>query len=133
MDQPPSFDSLLRHLEIRAREGSTLVLSYDKLRAIVQTLLDLVRVDEEWYKTTYPDVADGISRGTIASAKDHYVKFGYFEARLPHDFAFDEAWYLSAYPDVALGISGGTIASAREHYLKYGYREGRMPVPPARS
>jgi hypothetical protein len=131
MSYPPSFDSLMDRLEIRVKKGALMVLNYDKLEAIVRALIELVDVDEDWYRATYPDVAAGINAGTLASAKEHYVKFGYFEGRLPYDVAFDEAWYLANYQDVAADCKAGQI-SAKGHFLKYGYREGRMPLPPDR-
>lgn len=40
-------------------------------------------VDENWYLTSYPDVAAGIKAGTIDSASDHYLTTGRKEGRLP--------------------------------------------------
>jgi hypothetical protein len=130
MDCPPSFDVVMKKLEIRAREGAVVVLSHEKLRALVRGFLELVQVDEEWYRSTYPDVAEGIANGTVPSAKDHFIHDGYFEGRLPHDVEIDDVWYYETYPDVAANFKAGG-PSAKEHYLEHGYREGRSPVPPA--
>jgi len=43
-------------------------------------------VDEEWYLTTYPDVADGIEAGNIVSATEHFLSNGYAEGRLPSEY-----------------------------------------------
>lgn len=83
MDCPPSFEALKKMFDMAAEEGGTTVMSYDKLRTLVRMFLDLVEVDEEWYKTAYPDVAQAISAGIIRSAKEHFVQHGYFEDRLP--------------------------------------------------
>ena len=120
----------MKKLEIRAREGAVVVLSHEKLQALVRQFLELVEVDEEWYLSTYPDVAEGIANGGVLSARDHFIHDGYFEGRLPHDVEVDEAWYYEAYPDVAANFKAGG-PSAKEHYLEHGYREGRSPVPPA--
>lgn len=130
MNCPPSFDAINAALDLRAKEGGIVVLRYDKLRALVRVLLDLVEIDEAWYKATYADVAQGIATGIFPSAKEHFIQHGYFEGRLPHDVEVDEAWYYEAYPDVAAAFEAGG-PSAKEHYLEHGYREGRSPVRPA--
>lgn len=130
MDCPPSFDAVVKKLEIRAREGAVVVLTHEKLQALMRVFLELVAVDEQWYKASYPDVAEGIASGLVPSAKEHFVSNGYFEGRLPHDVEVDEAWYYEAYPDVAANFKAGG-PSAKEHYLEHGYREGRSPVRPA--
>jgi len=128
VDHPPSFETIKRRFQIRGSEG-IVVLPQDRLKNLLTFFLELVPVDEEWYKETYPDVAEGIAAGTINSAKEHYVRYGYFEGRLPHAPRVDEEWYLSANPDVAEGITSGGL-SPNEHYQGYGYREGRWPVKP---
>jgi hypothetical protein len=118
-------------MQINGGDSSFVVIPYERLKLLLTFFLELVPVDEEWYKATYSDVAEGIAGGTISSAKEHYTRFGYFEGRLPCEPAVDEAWYLSANPDVAEGIPNGGL-SPNEHYQGPGYREGRWPVrPPA--
>ena len=102
-------------------------MPYDRLKSMLAFFLELASVDEEWYGATYPDVAEGIEAGALASAKEHYVRYGYFEGRLPRKPAVDETWYLSINSDVAEGIAGGGLAP-NEHYQEHGYREGRLPV-----
>ena len=43
-------------------------------------------VDEAWYLTAYPDVADGIGTGEILSATEHFLTNGYAEGRLPSEY-----------------------------------------------
>ena len=129
MDHPPFFELLKRRMQIQGGEGSFVVIPYERLKLLLTFFLEAVPVDEEWYKATYADVAEGIAGGTIASAKEHYTRFGYFEGRLPREPAVDEAWYLSVNSDVAEGIPSGGLAP-RDHYREHGYREGRWPVKP---
>lgn len=74
--------------------------------------------DEQWYLTTYPDVAEaGLPPWR------HYCLHGASEGRRPNRY-FDGAWYLAAYPD--LRESGVDPLS---HYLEIGCWEGRDPGP----
>jgi hypothetical protein len=131
LDHPSSFETIKRRFRIRGGDGSVVVLPYERLKLLLTFFLESVPVDEEWYSATYPDVAEGIAGGTIASAKEHYARYGYFEGRLPREPAIDEGWYLSANPDIAEGIPNGGLPP-KDHYREHGYREGRWPVrPPA--
>ncbi len=38
--------------------------------------------DEHWYAMHYPDIAEAISENRLNSARQHYIKVGYFEGRL---------------------------------------------------
>jgi hypothetical protein len=42
-------------------------------------------IDENWYLRENPDVADGIQRGDLASAQQHFDQAGYKEGRQPFD------------------------------------------------
>ena len=120
---------------------------------------DLLRssglVDEEWYRTTYPDLAAGLD------PVEHYLSSGAAGGRNPNAF-FDSAWYWEANPDVReaglnpllhywmIGAAEGRGAGPRFdtayyiaqnpevgaeninpllHYLQFGQSEGRMAVP----
>jgi hypothetical protein len=109
-------------------EGSKKVLSQENLLHAVKLLLRGVDVDEEWYVTVYPDIAEAIEAGMIKSAKSHFIENGYFEGRLPFELSVDEDWYLKTYPDVAEGVSRGEFRSAKDHFENYGYKEGRLPA-----
>jgi hypothetical protein len=113
---------------MRDREGGVIVLSYEKLQALIPLFLTAFPVDDEWYKARYPDVAGNIASGIEVSANAHYVEHGYFEGRLPRDVEVDESWYLVTYPDVAEGSKTGG-PPAKQHYLDFGYNEGRQPAP----
>jgi hypothetical protein len=86
-----------------------------------------IQVDEEWYLTRYLDVAEAIREGRIRSAKDHYVRFGFVENRMPYQIVVDEEWYAAQYPDVKVAIEAGHFASAQSHFDVTGFLEGRSP------
>ncbi len=94
---------------------------------ILGLLLQSVDVDEDWYKTQYPDVADAIEDGLFRSAKHHFIDSGYKEGRIPGVVTVDETWYLSRYPDVAESVKNGLFVSAADHFQLFGYKEGRLP------
>ena len=92
--------------------------------------------DEDWYLAAYPDVADAVDQGAMASGYAHWVERGHAEDRIaPPGFfdgeAFDEAAYLRANPDVAAAILKGAYDSGRQHFLQDGSHEGRLLRPPA--
>ena len=102
-------------------------LSREQLYSMIRALLVSVPVDEEWYISTYPDVAQAIQDGAIKSAKEHFLSNGYFEGRLPAPLIVDEEFYVSEYPDVAESLELGEITSAQEHFELHGCAEGRQP------
>jgi hypothetical protein len=91
-----------------------------------------VVIDEQWYLSQYPDVVPEIRPGRFRSARDHFIKNGYREGRLPTDPRVDEAWYLTTYPDVAEAIRSGDFKNAYHHFVEHGYAEGRKPNKKAR-
>jgi hypothetical protein len=95
---------------------------------LLKLMLRAVDVKEEWYLAHYPDVAEAIKAGAYKSGKHHFVEEGYFEGRVPYEFAVDEQWYKSNYPDIAVGMQSGTLGSPKEHFLAHGYKEGRLPA-----
>jgi hypothetical protein len=99
----------------------------DQLLWLIKTLLRGVHIDEQWYRTTHPDVDAAIREETYKSAKHHFVENGYFEGRRAGKAIVDEAWYLQAYPDIAEGMEFGEIGSCQEHFDSHGEVEGRLP------
>jgi hypothetical protein len=129
VNQVPSFKLLKQRLSIVTVSGQLKVNNtYDEFLNIIRLLLRGVAVDEAWYLTEYPDIAEAVAAGEVKSARHHFIDSGYFEGRLPAPLEIDEAWYLGEYPDVAEGIERGEIQSARQHYLEHGYEEGRWPA-----
>lgn len=123
----PPFKVLKQRLSMTAVRGVPKVNnSYEEILEIISLILRGVEVDENWYLTQYPHLAEALKTKDIKSARNHFVHSGYFEGRLPCAPDLDEEWYLAQYPDVAEGIARGEIQSARQHYLEHGYAEGRL-------
>jgi hypothetical protein len=125
----PHFERLLNICNIKGwREGHrTLTCDREGLLRILAEMLKAAPFDETWYLDRYPDVADAVDRGDIESAQEHYVRFGYFEGRLPGLNGFDAAAYCRIHPDlghILLDREGET--KARVHFIEHGYREGRL-------
>ncbi|MGC1296606.1 MAG: hypothetical protein WA869_16340, partial [Alloacidobacterium sp.] len=75
------------------------------------------------------DVDAAIRSGEMKTAREHYVRAGYFENRIPRPCPVDETWYLNEYPDVAEAIRFGHFFSAEQHFELAGFGEGRLPHP----
>jgi hypothetical protein len=110
------------------RDGLRVDIERAALLKIVHELLLLVRVDETWYPTAYPEAAEAISAGVFLSAGDHYVHQGYFEGFLPADVVVDDEWYVSHYPHARRAIECGVAISAKDHFIRIGYGEGCRPT-----
>jgi hypothetical protein len=110
-------------------ERSTVAVSTEGLRGLISALLRNVIVDEVWYRDSYPDVAAAVMAGDVPSCREHYIRSGYFEGRLPSEPLIDEEWYLSRYPDLAEARRAGQLVSARSHFLQRGLQEGRAGIP----
>jgi hypothetical protein len=95
MKYVPPFETVKGLFQISSVKGELRVsATYDDFVAVIKLLLAGVHVDEEWYLSRYPDVAQAIEDGEFNSAKHHFVENGYFEARFPCEPMVDEAWYL---------------------------------------
>lgn len=112
-----------------ARGRTRVDMSYEDLQKMIAMLLSAIPVDEAFYLSRNPDVAEGIRQGTLRSAQQHFTDHGYFEGRLPYPIAVDEAWYLETHKDVAETVKGGEYASGQDHFDGPGYSEGRQPAP----
>jgi hypothetical protein len=128
---PPSVEVTfpeLKQLTGDQNSNPEITLSAGTVRSLVELLLNFWPFDEQWYLTTYPDIAEAVRQGTFASGRAHYLHFGYFENRLPFKPEVDAGWYAKEYPDVAESIEVGISKSALEHFIASGYREGRQPT-----
>lgn len=126
----PPFETLKSLFTVSTQRGRTRVeMTYDELQTLIRTLLAPVPVDEAFYLARNRDVAEGIARGTIRSAREHFVNHGYFEGRQPYPMTVDEDWYLRDNADVAQTVLRGEYASAQAHFDGPGYPEGRRPFP----
>lgn len=130
MKYVPPFEGIKALLTFTAVKGELVVnATYEQLTTLIQTMLRDIEVDEAWYLSRYPDVAEGIAKGTVASAREHFLANGYFEGQMPFPVKVDEAWYLEQNPGVAEYIARGDLESAQKHFEDHGYREGRRPFP----
>jgi len=116
-------------LDVIPLDEQVVTVSARGLREVFALVLENINVDEVWYKQTYMDVAAAIMSGEIASCREHFVRAGYFEGRLPSEPPLDEDWYLNRYPDIAEARSNGTIGSAKMHFMHGGQQEGRSGIP----
>ena len=89
--------------------------------------LQVVRFDETWYLSAYPDIQAAVEKGEFNSGLHHYEVLGYFEGRLPFEIDVDEEYYSQQNPDVRRAITTGMVAGAKLHFLTKGYKEGRVP------
>ena len=127
----PPFDAVKGHITLANRRGQVMATcSYAGFQELLATLLLGVAVDERWYLTQYPDIAEAVQAGSVQSARQHFVHNGFFEGRLPYHMEVDEAWYLAEYPEVAEAIAEGIFESAQQHFNVHGYKEGRLPSRP---
>jgi hypothetical protein len=112
---------------IRIPDGKQRIIevSETRIRELLGFVAAHIVVDQDWYLEVYRDVFEAVQCGVSASAKDHYVHYGYFEDRLPRHFKVDADWYLAQYPDVADAISSGAVGSPQHHFERDGFREGR--------
>ncbi len=91
--------------------------------------IEHIYFDENWYLARYPDVANVVAADATLSARDHFVRFGYFENRMPYPIKIDETWYRANYQDVERAILERRYPSAQAHFDRVGYSEGRLPYP----
>jgi len=110
-----------------AGTGRVIEVQEGRLRDFLRPFLEEVIVDENWYLKVNDDVNKAVRSGMFASARDHYVRAGYFEDRLPRPVQVDEAWYQRTYPDVAEAIGAGKFTTGQHHFSVSGFREGRTP------
>jgi hypothetical protein len=126
----PPFEIIKGMISLTTTRGKTRVdMSYEDLQKMIRTLLTVVKVDEAFYLDRNPDVADGIRRGGIRSAQEHFLDHGYFEGRRPYRIEVNEKWYHETYPDLAETFRSGEYATGQAHFDGPGYSEGREPFP----
>ncbi len=88
-----------------------------------------IYVDEVWYLSKYPDVAVAVATDSSINARTHFIKWGYFENRMPYAIKIDEEWYRTNYRDVEQAVAERRYPSAQDHFEHVGYLEGRLPFP----
>jgi hypothetical protein len=128
MMKPTSFATLSGN-KIIMPSGNNAYFAIEKhfLYACMSSYVDTIHFDEGWYLETYPDIKDAVDKGLFERAKDHYVRFGYFEHRIPYLIEVDDSWYQSTYRDIRQAITERRFESSQAHFIKLGYAEGRLP------
>ena len=99
------------------------------LTQVLKGMVGQIFVDEDWYTKRYPDVVTALHSSKIRTAAEHYVLFGFYEHRIPHQILVDEEWYLTEYPDIKHAVQSRDFPSGQHHFEELGYREGRVPFP----
>jgi hypothetical protein len=123
-----SFASLVNQkLVVLSNASDYVALDWHFFTDSLRPLIGQIRVDADWYLSTYPDVKEAIGRKVVATPKEHFERYGYFEHRIPYRIQVEEGWYVDQYPDVKEAIAKRTFLSGQTHFEQNGYREGRMP------
>ena len=132
MNYVPPFEAIKALVNFAAVKGElTVSASYAQFTAMIRFMLQSVKVDEDWYRRQYPDVAEAIRTGLVPNAQEHFINDGYFEGRMPFLIQIDEPFYLEQNPGIAGYVERGELESAQQHFNDNGYREGRRPFPEA--
>ena len=116
---------LLRRTMLAGKRGGDTV---SLPRHLLGQLLDLAfdgMIDEDWYLTRYPDVAEAVAKGQVSSAREHFTQAGLYEGRVPYEIGIDSNAYLKKHRDVAESVKSGTYTDGKDHFLSSGFAEGR--------
>jgi hypothetical protein len=125
-----SFASLLNQkLVVLSSASDYVAVNWHFFTETLRPLTSRIRVDPTWYLETYPDVREAIANKTVADAREHYARYGFFEHRIPYRIKVEEDWYLEQYRDVKEAIERSIFRSGQIHFEQNGYREGRIPYP----
>jgi hypothetical protein len=115
-------------MSISTIKGDMVVTSpYETFIQMIRRMIVDVPVNDGWYLERYPDIAEAISQGIVASPKAHFVNDGYFEGRVPFPIRVDEKYYLTQNSGVADHVRKGHLSSGQQHFDENGYKEGRLP------
>jgi hypothetical protein len=58
-------------------------VSWSEFTEALRLLIPFIPFDDEWYRRSYPDVAEAVDNHTMSSAHDHFLAYGFFEGRTP--------------------------------------------------
>jgi hypothetical protein len=87
----PSYPEVVSMLGVDPQESTDPVtVEPAALVELLQRFLSSVEVDAAWYRRTYPDVAAALDDGSLASARQHFIEYGYFEGRSPRAAAIHD-------------------------------------------
>jgi hypothetical protein len=126
----PTFASLLNQkVVILSSTSDYIAIDQYFFNECLRPFIHRIQFDEQWYLQKYPDVRQAITKRVVKDAKEHFLRFGYFEHRLPYRIEVQEDWYLEQYPDIKKAIKQREFKSGQEHFEASGFREGRIPYP----
>lgn len=103
------------------------LLKFDPVRAERRVEAMLPLFDEDHYLKVNRDVAEVVQKGTFASGRDHYIRFGFAARRVP--YFIDEAWYAQQYPLAAQEVAQGSYNDFFDHYALVGQARGYRTKP----
>ena len=115
---------LLNVESLEAIEGQN--FDGNALKAILELWAKSADFDEKFYMSYYPDVADAVKSGLVSNARNHFIKYGYCEGRLPNLRGFKPGNYLKANNEI-LNDLGRNPSKKKliDHYVYVGFKEGR--------
>lgn len=90
---------------------------------------EMITFNEEFYLNKYSDVKEAVRKGSFLSGKDHYIRCGKSEKRLPLPelpLIYNEGVYRIANKDVDEAIKKCDYNNGVEHYISSGWKEGRL-------
>ncbi len=80
----PPYSILCKWMDRYAQpDASRLIAPYDDVLDVLKGFLAPIPVDDTWYLTEYPAVADYLRRSPNETPGLHFCKHGYFEGRRP--------------------------------------------------
>jgi hypothetical protein len=80
----PPYDLLSEWLDVRPRdEGGRMIMPYEDVVDLLEAFVGAIPVDEGWYLTEYPPVADLVRSIPAETAASHFRMHGYLEGRRP--------------------------------------------------
>lgn len=90
---------------------------------------EMITFNEEFYLNTYNDVNEAVKKGVFTSGKEHYLRNGRQEKRLPIPQVpanYNEGIYRLANSDVDKAIRDSAYNNGVEHFVQFGYKENRL-------
>lgn len=85
--------------------------------------------NENFYLTSYPEVAEAVTAGYFSSGLDHFQRYGLQEGRVLVSLDYNESTYLAKYPDIRAAVTAGSFSSGLSHFIQFGADEGRSGDP----
>lgn len=85
--------------------------------------------NENFYLTSYPQVAEAVTAGYFSSGLDHFQRYGLQEGRVLVSLDYNESTYLAKYPDIRAAVTAGSFSSGLSHFIQFGADEGRSGDP----